>query len=158
MAQMAVPLIYVLAFIAMVLAVQGVASVVFSSRDQVQRTNRRLTMLASGMKHSDVYSKLIRRPIGGPSRNIFLLRLYDRFSNYCRQAGIETAPLQLLMTLGLASIGLWFVTFLALRSGSFAGWILNLIFSLPASGVLCSLVFWIWLSRKRNKRLKALEE
>src|SRR5579872_6244588 len=158
MAQLFVPLICVLAFIAMILAVQGVAGVVFSSRDQAQRTNRRLTMLASGMSHSDVYSALVRRPVSRPGQHIFLVRFYDRLALYCRQAGIETAPLKLLSMVGIASVGLWAVSFLLLRSGSFAGFVVNLIFALPASAVLCSLIFWLWLDRRRNKRLKLLEE
>jgi tight adherence protein B len=158
MAQSLAPLIYVLAFIAMVLAVQGVAGIMFSSRDQAQRTNRRLTMLASGMQPSDVYSALVRRPTTGMFQNIFLARLYDRFALYCRQAGLDGSPMGVLSAVGAASVALWLVSFFLLRSGNFAGLILNAFFALPSSALICCFVVWMWLSRKRVKRMKQLEE
>jgi tight adherence protein B len=158
MRQEILSLIYVLAFIAMVFAVQGVAGVYFASRDSTQRINRRLTLLASGMKQSDVYSALVRRPVGGPASNNFLLRLYDRLVLYCGQAGYEGSPLSLLAFVGIASAVLWLVSFLLLRNGSFAGIVLEAIFAMPASAVICGLLGWIWLSRKRSARLKLLEE
>jgi tight adherence protein B len=158
MQQVLLPLAYVLAFIAMVMAVQGVAGVIFSSRDRTQRTNRRLTMLASGLEHSQVYASLVRQPLAAAGRNIFLLRLYDRLALHCRQGGLEGSPLQYLSFVGIATAGLWLTTFLLLRSGSFAGFVLNALFALPASGVICGLVFWMWLSRKRAKRQKQIEE
>jgi tight adherence protein B len=158
MQQTLVPLIYVLAFIAMVMAVQGVAGVIFSSRDRAQRTNRRLTMLASGLKHSKVYASLVRQPLASAGHNIFLLRSYDRLALFCRQAGLDGSPLRYLSFVGVATVGLWLASFLLLRSGSFASFVLNALFALPASGVICGLVFWMWLSRKRAKRLKLLEE
>ena len=48
------PLIYVLAFVAVVLFVQAGAAVLFSRRDQSRRVNRRLEMLESGMTPADV--------------------------------------------------------------------------------------------------------
>ncbi len=158
MQQALVSLIYVLAFIAMVIAVQGVASVIFSSRDRTQRTNRRLTMLASGLEHSQVYAALVRQPLAAAGRNVILLRQYDRFSLYCRQAGLEGSPLRALSFVVIASAGFWLVSFLLLRSGNFASLVLNAIFALPASGMICGLLFWMWLSRKRTKRLKQIEE
>jgi tight adherence protein B len=110
------------------------------------------------MKHSDVYAALVRRPAGAPVHNVFLLRYYDRFALYCRQAGLESSPLTPLAYVGAASVGLWLICFLVLRSGNFAGLVLNAIVALPASAVICGLVYWIWLSRRRAKRLKQLEE
>ena len=66
MQQALLALIYVLAFIAMVVGVQSVAKIVYSSRDKVERTNRRLTMLASGMTQSEVYAALVRQPLTSP--------------------------------------------------------------------------------------------
>jgi len=150
-------IIYVLTFIAIVAAVQGVADVFYSSRDWRQQTNRRLTMLASGMKHSEVYAALVRRPLGDQSQNFFL-RFYDRFALFSRQAGLQGSPLQILLFVGIASGGLWLVSFVLLRSGNLAEFVLNAIFALPASLVICSLVCWLWLNRRRVKRMKQLEE
>ena len=158
MAQALNPLVYVLVFIAMVMAVQGIASITFSSRDRAERINRRLSMLASGMSQSEVYATLVRRPLTSPSQNALLLKFYDRFALYYRQAGFEGSPWPVLSSLGVAAIGLWLVSFLLLRSGGFAGLVLNAIIALPASLAICGLGFWIWLSRRRAKRLKQLEE
>jgi len=158
MQQALLALIYVLAFIAMVVAVQSVAGIVFSSRDKVERTNRRLTMLASGMSHSEVYAALVRRPVTGPTNNQLLAPLYEKLVRYYRQAGLEGSPLHALSFVGLAAIGLWLASFLVLRSGSFEGLVVNAIVAVPASLFVCSLVFWIWLNSRRNKRAKQLEE
>jgi tight adherence protein B len=151
-------LIYVLAFIAMVVAVQGVAGIIYSSRDSVERTNRRLTMLASGMSRSDVYAKLVRRPLDAPGNNAVVAQYYSRLVLYYRQAGLEGSPLQALLFVGAAAIGLWLASFLLLRGGGLTGLILNAVIALPASLVLCSLAFFTWLSHRRGKRLKQLEE
>jgi len=151
-------LIYVLAFIAMVLAVQGVAGIYFASRDSAQRTNRRLTLLASGLTHSDVYAKLVRRPVGGPGGNGYLARMYDRFALYCGQSGVESSPGQLLTMWSMASAVLWLTSFLLSHGTDFAGFLLEAAFALLASAFICGIFGWIWLSRKRTKRLKQLEE
>jgi len=158
MRQALASLIYVLAFIAMVFAVQGVAGVFFASRDSAQRINRRLTLLASGMNQSEVYATLVRRPVGRPDRNDFLFRLYDRFVLYCGQAGFGGSPFSLLVLVCAASAILWLGSFLLVHGGNFAEFVLNAIFALPASIVICGVIGWIWLSRKRAKRLKLLEE
>lgn len=151
------PIIYVLAFIAMVLAVQGAASIIFSSRDRTERTNRRLTMLASGLKQSEVYAALVRNPVGGTEGNTPFHRLFSKFALYCQQSGLEMAPSRVLLFLGIASVSLWLICSTALRGGGLAGLIMNAVFALPASGLVCGLVFWTWLGRKRAKRLKVIE-
>ena len=158
MVQAVTAFIYVLTFIAIVMAVQSIAGIFFSSRDRTERTNRRLTMLASGMNQSQVYAALVRRPVTGPSQNATLLRFYDSFALYYRQAGLEGSPLHMLSLVGVASLGLWLIGVLLLRGGDLGGFVLNAVVALPASVVICGLVFWVWLSRKRATRLKQLEE
>jgi tight adherence protein B len=158
MPQLLEPLIYVLAFLAIVVAAQGVAGIIHSSRDKVERTNRRLTMLASGKSRADVYAALVRRPLAGPGHNTALLRFYDRLVLYYRQAGMDGSPLQALSFVGIAAVGLWFASFLLLRGGSLTGLVVNAVVALPASLAICALGFWIWLSRRRASRLKQLEE
>jgi tight adherence protein B len=158
MQQLLVPLIYVLAFLAMVVAAQGVAGIFYSSRDKAERTNRRLTMMASGMSRSEVYSTLVRRPVTGPGENAALLRFYNRLMLYYRQAGMEGSPMQALSFVGIAAIGLWLASFLLLRGGSLTGLLVNAVVALPASLAICGLGFWLWLGRKRATRLKQIEE
>ena len=151
-------LIYLLAFAAMVVGVQSAANFFFSSRDNNERTNRRLTMLASGMTHSEVYAALVRQPLTSPSQNARVSLLYEKLVHYYRQAGLEGSPLRALSLIGLAAIALWLTSFLFLRGGNLGGYVLNAIVAAPASLLICSLVFWVWLSRKRAKRMKQLEE
>ena len=158
MPQLLEPLIYVLAFLAIVVAAQGVAGIVHSSRDKVERTNRRLTMQASGMSRQEVYNALVRRPLASPSQNAVLVRFYDRLVLYYRQAGMDGSPLSVLSLVGIAAVGLWLASFLLLRGGSLTGLVLNAVVALPASLAICALAFWIWLSRRRANRLKQLEE
>lgn len=158
MQQAFLALIYVLAFIAIVVAVQSAANIIFFSRDKSQRTNRRLTMLASGMGHSEVYAALVRKPMTSPSENTLLTKLYDGLQRYYRQAGLEGSPLKGLSFVALASVGLWVASFLLLRGGNLAAFVLNAVVAFPASVIICSLVFWVWLSRKRAARMKQLEE
>jgi tight adherence protein B len=147
-----------MAFIAMILVVQAVSGVVFSSRDRAQRTNRRLTMLAAGMSHEEVYSALVRRPTNAKKGDVFFLRYYDRFAVYCRQAGLETAPVQLLLWVAIASIGLWLLSVVIFRGAGIAGLVLNGIVAIPASLLICSSIFWLWLKRQWTKRMRILEE
>ena len=91
-------------------------------------------------------------------RNDFLFRLYDRFVLYCGQAGFGGSPFSLLVLVCAASAILWLGSFLLVHGGNFAEFVLNAIFALPASIVICGVIGWIWLSRKRAKRLKLLEE
>jgi len=77
---------------------------------------------------------------------------------YYRQAGMEGSPLRSLSYVGLASIALWLVSFLAMRNSNLNGFVLNAFLAAPASLLICSLCYWVWLSRKRAKRLKQLEE
>jgi tight adherence protein B len=156
MGRAVVSLVYVLAFMAMAVAVQGAANIFFESRDRTQRTNRRLTMLASGMDHAEVYAALVRKPVSSATHKFF--PLYSRFDLYCRQAGVETSPLKVLSLLGIATTGLWVASLLIPRGGGLTVFLLNALISLPASFLICSAAVWVWLSRRRMKRLKQFEE
>jgi tight adherence protein B len=151
-------IIYVLTFIAAVAVVQGISDIFFASRDRTERTNRRLTMLASGMAHADVYAALVRRPVTSQGKNVFLLRFYDRFGLFLRQAGLRNSPWEVLLFVAIASATLWMISFFLLRGGTFASFLLNAVIALPASVAICSLLCWMWLSRRRAKRLKQFEE
>jgi hypothetical protein len=56
---------------------------------------------------------------------------------FCGQAGIEKSPLSLLGIVGAASIALWLVSFLLLRGGGVAGFMVEALLALPASFVIC---------------------
>ena len=62
MQQFVAPMIYVLAFLAVVLLIQAVGSMILASSDQNKRVNRRLTLMASGMDRDTVFATLVRNP------------------------------------------------------------------------------------------------
>ena len=155
MQNMLQPLIYVLAFVSVVVLVQAACGILFSSRDRSRRLNRRLTMLESGMKQDDVYAALIRDTT---PPHIDLLGIHQRLRTYCRQAGLSVAPIRLLIIVASIATILWFASFMLLGAGGGSGVVVNGIVSLLASWALSVLGAWFWLTRKRNARLKKIED
>jgi tight adherence protein B len=154
-----VPLVYVLAFIAVVLVVQTGAGIVLGARDRSKQVNRRLTMLHSGMKPTDVYASLVKRPSGDLKiENARLLNAYEQLSTYCRQAGLTMTPLRLL-AIALASTGvLWLIALSFVRSTNGGAFAVNAVISLLGAALLSCATLWTWLNRMRTGRLRKLEE
>lgn len=148
----------VVVFVAVVLVVQAASQLFQSFGDQNQRVNRRLTLLASGMRHDEVYAALVRKPASPFGEDPDLDRLYERFATYCRQAGVENSPLRLLWIFAGVALATWVVGFFVLGRGTAFGIALDGVVSLLGSVTIAALGAWIWLSQKRAKRLKALEE
>jgi tight adherence protein B len=155
MQNMIQPLIYVLAFVAVVVLVQAAGSILFSSRDRSRRLNRRLTLLESGMKHDDVYAALIRdtTPPG-----VDLLGINQRLWIYCRQAGLSMSPIRLLTIVAGVAILFWLASLILLSAGGGSGIVVNGFVSLLASCTLSVLGAWFWVTRKRIARLKKIED
>lgn len=149
------PLIYVLSFVAVVLLVQAVFSVLFSSRDQSRRLNRRLAMLEAGMRHDDVYAALIRDT---PAPNAGVLGIHYRVWTYCRQAGLSVTPMRVLITVVAIATILWSISLVLLGSRSSSGFAVNSVVSLIGSCTLSVLGTWVWIRRRHNARLKTFEE
>jgi tight adherence protein B len=150
-------MIYVLAFVAVVVLVQVIARLVFSSRDRTRRVNRRLTMLESGMSKEEIFSALVRRPPGAtaPRR---LDALYERVELYLRQAGLLMSPARLAaITAGLAG-ALWLVGLSVATSGKGPGVLASGAISLIGACVLAVVGVTLWVRRLRNKRIKKIEE
>jgi tight adherence protein B len=152
------PFIYVLAFLAVVLGIQSVASIVFASRERTKGINRRLSMLNAGMAPEQVYSTLVRRS-GGPNiSNARLLGLYDALALHCRQAGLNITPARLAVFVVSATAVLWLLAMTVLRSGSGLGFLGGAVASLLGAFGLSVTTAWLWLSGRRAARLKKLEE
>jgi tight adherence protein B len=158
MSQILTPLIYVLAFLAVVLGVESASRIMFSARDQQRRVNRRLTLLASGMRPADVYSTLVRQPPTPFGSQGPLFEAYDAFGLYCRQAGIRMTPIRLLSIAAGAALVLWLVSMVVFRAATFSGVVAGGFVSLLASIALCGLGTFFWISRSRSKRMQMLEE
>jgi|SRR5579863_1211831 len=148
--------IYVALFLSVILAVQAGAQIIFASGDQRQRTNRRLTMLDTGMDPKEVYRALVRRSArhGGPG----IVRFYDMLCVRCQQAGIDANPLSIIIWVAAASGLLWFVAMFFSGISSFPGFLLNGILALVASLLLCGIGAFLWISRRKTKRLQKMEE
>ena len=152
------PLIYVLAFIAVVVLAQTVAGLIFSAGDQSRRVNRRLTMLDAGISREQVYAALVRKaptPNVGDAR---LLQLHDRVETYLRQAGLTIAPVQLLaIASGIAAV-LWLVALSLASAGAGPGFLVNGAISMVGA---CGIAFagvWLWVRRQRTARIKKIED
>jgi tight adherence protein B len=153
-----VVLAYVLAFVAVVMVVQGAATVIFSSGDRTRRVNRRLDLLQSGMSRDDVFQTLVkRRPQNAladaaPS-------LYERFTNYFRQAGLIITPQRFLIILGIVMGVVLVIGFVALsiaRQGG--GLLINFLVATFGAVALVFLGGMVWLSIMRNRRMRRMEE
>jgi tight adherence protein B len=160
MAGVVTPIIYVLAFVAVVILVQIAASLVFTRRDREQRVNRRLTMLGQGMSRDEVYTSLVRKgamasPLSGNAR---FVRLFDRASLYCSQAGLTWTPLQVLGAAAAGAAVLWLMALSLAGPGNGIALLLNGAVSLVAALGLSCVGAWLWVRRLRNQRLKRLEE
>jgi tight adherence protein B len=150
------PLIYVLAFIAVVLAVQTLASVVFANRDKNKRVNRRLTMLESGMSHEAVYASLLRQSASAFSATRFA-SMEKRIANYIRQASLTISVQYFLLLVALAAGGLWLFSLLALRSAG-GSVIMNAIVSFIAACAIAIAGAWLFVSSRREKRRRLIDE
>jgi tight adherence protein B len=149
-------LIYGAAFLAVILAVHAGAQFVFASGDRKDRTNRRLQMLASGMAPEDVYSALMRRSArrGGSG----IMRYYDLLCVQCQQAGIGVNPLHIIFWACGAAGLLWLLSLSVSRAASFSGGFANAAGTLVASFLISGMSAWLWINRRRSKRMRQLED
>jgi tight adherence protein B len=155
--QSLVPLIYVLAFLAVVIIVQTGAGLFASARDRHRQVNRRLTMLHSGMKPDAVYAALVKRP-SAASGNARLIGLYDRFASFCQQAGLSISPTRLLTVIAASTGALWFLSLVFTNTTRNGGFFVNAALGLLGAAVLSCAGAYVWVDRSRTARLKKLED
>jgi tight adherence protein B len=158
MSALVTPLIYVLAFVAVVLVVQALSGLVFARRDREQRVNRRLTMLDAGMSREEVYRNLVRKVAAPKVGGARLLDLHERVEIYCRQAGVSLAPVQLLGIAGAGAAVLWLLALSAASSKQGAGFLVSGAISMVGACVLSVMAVFLWVRHQRVRRLKQIEE
>ncbi|HUO97032.1 MAG TPA: type II secretion system F family protein [Rhizomicrobium sp.] len=151
-------LIYVVAFVAVVLGVESVTHMLFSSRDQKQRVNRRLTLLASGMKREEVYASLVRVSVNPGTETNPLQQLSNKLNNFCRKAGPQVVPSRVFSLFGGCTAALWIVSLILMRHDSVTGIMARSLLSFAVSAGLSALGVAFWLTRKRASRIAALED
>lgn len=156
MQQLIPSIVYVLAFIAVVLAVQGAAGVVLTARDQRERVNRRLTMLDSGMSHDAVYAALVRRP--GAAKGEFGLRqIEDHVGEFLRQASLDVSARRFLAMVAGTAAMLWLISLVLFRSSDGSP-VVNSVISLVAAFATVGAAAWAYLTHRRDKRLKQIDD
>jgi tight adherence protein B len=153
------PLLYVVAFLGVVILVQFAASTFFAGRDRNQRVNRRLTLLASGIAPAEVYSRLIRRGGSSPKvRTAFLVSLYERVDSFCAQAGLEISPPRLLIITAAGAAILWAVGVFVLSASKAGPLLTNGLVAMVGAIVLSATLVYNFVNGRRNKRLKQIED
>ncbi|KRB52655.1 type II secretion system F family protein [Phenylobacterium sp. Root700] len=158
MNQFLLPLTFVLAFVAVATLAQALANILLARRSRTQRVNRRLTLLESGMGHKEVYETLVRRPKAPQFHSLFFLRAYDKAAGFLRQAGLSMSPLAMVGTVAAVGLGLALAANLVMRLLGVGGHLPETVMSVAGAFVLTGLAFWIWVSGRRQKRAKILEE
>ena len=151
------PVIYVLAFVAVVVVVQAAAGLIFRAGDRTRRVNRRLTMLDSGMSREAIFGALVRRPLGPGGIGSFS-GVYDRVETYLRQAGLLMSPIRLLAIAAAIAAGLWLMGLSIASSGDGPGVLASGAVSMVGACGLSVLGVWLWVRHLRNRRIKKIEE
>src|SRR5258708_533029 len=142
-------LIYVLAFVAVVILAQAIAGLLFASGDRTRRINRRLTMLSTGMNRDDVYKNLIRQSAAPHVGGARVLRAYKAAERYCHQAGLSV-PLSRIAVISAAGAAvLWLVALSLASSRHGVGFLLNWAMSLVGAAGLSAPSTRFWILRLR---------
>jgi tight adherence protein B len=157
MQQFIAPMIYVLAFVAVFLLIQAVATLVIASTDQNKRVNRRLTLLAQGLDRDAVFNTLVRNPASIGRQDGPLAQYHEALNLRLKQAGLSITPIQFVSYVGMAATGLWLLS-MAVMIVKGASLLNSVLISLIVSAVLAGFGAWVWLDGRRKQRLKKLEE
>jgi tight adherence protein B len=158
MGQLILPIIFVLAFIAVVLVVQSISTVVMDSRSKTQRVNRRLTLLDKGMDHRAVYETLIRQRQTPQIQNASILNLYNRAVRVLSQAGLNLSPFAVLAIWLGAAAGIWIIVTFVLRTLGTALPTAQMVIALVGALMLTGLALFTAVNFMRSRRMRILEE
>ncbi|PLR22958.1 secretion system protein [Caulobacter zeae] len=152
------PMALVLAFVAAVLAGQTIFGLLLTAREQTQRVNRRLTLMAAGMSQEKVYESLVRDPRGSWIDRTPYGALHSRATLYLRQAGLTVGPLQVLGVVAAAAAGLWLLALVFLRGQPVETPVSQVLVTAVGAAVVSSAVAAMWIVQRHAARLAKLEE
>lgn len=152
------PLILVLAFVVVMLVVQSLAGVAFESRDRSKRVNRRLTLLSQGMEQRQVYEALVRRPVAPKFGSAWASNSFEKLTNLIAQSGLQIAPLQVIAYVGAATAVLWMLGVFGFKQTGAGVGPAEMLMALFGAGTLSILGAYVFISGRRTKRMKQLEE
>ena len=156
--QIILPLTLVLAFLAVVALVQGAVSAFLGSHARTRRVNRRMTLLHQGLPGREVYDTLIHRHAAPTIGGQRVHNLFNRATVFLGQAGLAMAPQTLLAYAAGGGGALWIVATLATRAMGAGGGAAEATMSLFGAFTASGLGVWMWVSNKRNRRLRKLED
>jgi len=152
------PMALVLAFVAVAMAGQTLIGLFLGAREQTQRVNRRLTLMAGGLSQEQVYQTLVRKPRDSWIGRTPYAALHARATLYCRQAGLSAGPVQVLGVAGGAAATLWLVAVIFLRGAAVSSPFPQVLMAGFGATGLCFAVAVLWIARRRAGRLAKLEE
>lgn len=155
MSEVVLPFALLLGFISVVVLVQGGVQVVFARHDRRARVNRRLAMFDAGLSRDEIYERLTRRGPQG-AEYVLLANAEKALRRLLQQAGVTIPIRRLVLNTAVAAASLWG---LALVFASARGVLLpkDMALSLLASLGLATGAVWMWLRRRRARRLKQIE-
>lgn len=153
MPQPMVIVVLILAFAAVVILIQTLSAVFFSTTDNSKRVNERLTLLASGVTREEAYSQLIRNSDTPKFLGVRLAETYRKFATVCQQAGLTVKPPRVLLIAGAAALVIWLFG-LVLVAGKGGHLFSAALTSLAGAVLLSACGLWLWLSNRRAARLK----
>lgn len=150
------PVTLILAFLAAVAAADGLGNLFLSSRAREQRVKRRLA-LAEAPNRPRAEAVLLK-PQDSNAANARIRQALNAVLRYLRQADLSISPMLLAIYTVAGGVALWVV---AMLGGGAVGAVLT-----PQSGVmsligalsLSAASVWVYVSGRRNKRLRLLEE
>jgi len=110
----------------------------------------------AGLSQEAVYAKLVREP--GWGRGDFGLReIEGRVGTYLRQAELEVSARRFLTITAAAALGMWIFSLVVFRVPG-QSVLVNSTASLVAAFALAGTGAWAFVSRKRDKRLKLIDD
>jgi tight adherence protein B len=152
------PIIYVAAFLAVVLLIQALTSFFFTASASRGRVNRRLSMLESGMRSEDVYAALVRTRHTLRSGDQRIDNFYENIFTYAHQAGLGLTPVRLTAITGGLAVVIWLISLVFLRQAQGSGFIVDGTLSAIGACVIACLGVYVWVTGRRNARLKLIEQ
>lgn len=151
-------ILYVLAFVSVVIIVQTTAGLYFTASDRSKRLNRRLAMLSSGLSPDKVFATLMRKGYQARSKDGWFDARFAGLNTALAQAGLDLSGQRVIVLTLAIGLGLWLITAslsgMALNFQSLA----NTTLSLAGAAVLAIIGVWSWIRSKRRARIRKLEE
>ena len=148
--------VYWLLFLTVTLGALAAGQLLAAARERKGHVMRRLAQQASGAG-PQLRVELVRKPLLGFAGHALLISMYERLDLFCRRAGLAVTPRRLLGAFAVLTTGFWLAALL-LADGEANNLALHGLATFPVAAVMAGLSIWVWLSRRRARRLAALEE